>query len=286
MEDLERYMNISHDNTQLGYTLGTPLDVIFGQNATAGLVQEAIIGPYFASGELLRQDITEDLIGVPMHLDIQFLDVNTMDPVEDLYVDIWHCDALGVYSGVNAEGQAGLNTTWLRGFQVTGPEGVVEYDSIVPGHYGGRTHHIHVLTTINSTMLPNNTYVAGVTNHIGQLFFEQSLVDEVETTELYNQNTQSLLRLADDNIAAEVATAIDDPLLKYVRLSDDIKDGVLAYITVGIDLRANHSSNYQPAAHWQEGGVVSLPGWIPEGGIPTGGSLLPLPTSAATTRSS
>jgi protocatechuate 3,4-dioxygenase beta subunit len=278
-------MNISHDHTGLGYTPGTPLEVIFGRNATAGLVQEAIIGPYFASGELMRQDITENMAGVPMHLDIQFLDVNTMKPVKDLYVDVWHCNALGIYSGVSAEGQGGLNTTWLRGFQVTGREGVVEYDTIVPGHYAGRAHHIHVLTTINSTMLPNHTYVAGVTNHIGQLFFEQSLLDEVETTKPYNENTQSLMKLAGDGIAAEVATAVDDPLFKYVRLSDDIKDGVLAYITVGIDLKANYSANYQPAAHWQEGGGVNFPGWVPSG-LPPGGSLLPSATSSAAAGSS
>ncbi|KAJ5056815.1 Intradiol ring-cleavage dioxygenase [Bipolaris maydis] len=180
LEDLERYLNMSHDETQLGYTLNTPLEVIFRKNATAALVPEAIIGSYFASGELMRQDVTENLAGVPMHLDIQFLNINTMKPVKDLYVDIWHCNALGVYSDDSTEGQAGLNTTWLRGLQVTSPEGVVEFDTIVPGHYGGRAHHIHVFTTINSTTLPNHTYIAGVTNHIGQLFLEQSLLDEVE----------------------------------------------------------------------------------------------------------
>lgn len=279
-------MNISHDETELGFTLDTSLEVIFGQNATAGLIPEAIIGPYFASGELLRQDITESVAGVPMHLDIQYLDIHTMHPVKGLYVDLWHCNALGVYSGVSAAGQAGLNTSWLRGFQVTSPEGVVEFDTVVPGHYSGRTHHIHLLTTINSTMLPNNTYVAGVTNHVGQLFFEQSLVDEVETTKPYNENTQLLTKVADDNIAAEVATTAVDPLMKYVRLSDNIQDGVLVYITVGVDLKANYSDNYQPAAHWQEGGGVSLPGWNP---VPIGspaGSILPPATSPSTVSSS
>lgn len=279
-------MNISHDETELGYTLDTPLEVIFGKNATAGLVPEAIIGPYFASGELLRQDVTENIAGVPMHLDVQFLDINTMNPIKDLYVDLWHCNALGIYSGVNAAGQAGLNTTWLRGFQVTSPEGVVEFDTIVPGHYSGRAHHIHVLTTINSTMLPNHTYVAGVTNHVGQLFFEQSLVDEAETTRPYNENTQSLMKVADDSIAQEVATADVDPLMKYVHLSDNIQDGVLVYITVGVDMKANYSENYQPAAHWQEGGGVSLTGWIPVPVVSTVGSHLPSTTSSARVGSS
>ncbi|ETS75768.1 hypothetical protein PFICI_12712 [Pestalotiopsis fici W106-1] len=286
-EDLDKYLAISHDVSDTGYTLDTPTEVIFGSNATAALVQEAILGPYFASGELLRTDVTEGIAGVPLHLDIQFIDINTMDAVEDLYVDIWQCNALGVYSGVALAGQAGLNTTWLRGFQVSNEEGVVEFDTIVPGHYAGRTHHIHILTTINSTMLPNNTYVPGITNHAGQFFFEQSLVDEVETLDPYNTNTQVLVKTADDDIAQSVATSVDDPLLQYVRLSDNLQDGLLAYITVGIDLKANHSDSYQPAAHWEAGGGVSLPGWVPSlpGGVtPTlpPGVPLPITTSAGT----
>ncbi|GAW22165.1 hypothetical protein ANO14919_117000 [Xylariales sp. No.14919] len=279
-EELEEYLTIDHDESDLGYNLGTPTDVIFSSNATAALVQEAILGPYFASGELLRSDITEKIPGVPLHLDIQFIDINTMEAVNDLFVDIWHCDAVGVCtynlylcgyserysvanSGVEATGQAGLNTTWLRGFQISDKEGVVQFDTIVPGHYAGRTHHIHVLTTVNSTLLPNNTYVAGTTNHVGQLFFEQSIVDEVETFAPYNTNNQTLVKTADDDVAQGVATSVDDPLLTYVRLSDNLEDGLLAYITIGIDVAANHSSDYQPAAHWEAGGGVSLPGWQP-----------------------
>ncbi|RWA04045.1 hypothetical protein EKO27_g11062 [Xylaria grammica] len=49
-EELEEYLAIDHGESDLGYNLGTPEDVIFSNNATAALVQEAILGPYFASG--------------------------------------------------------------------------------------------------------------------------------------------------------------------------------------------------------------------------------------------
>lgn len=52
--DLEKYLDISHDNSELGYTLDTPLDVIFDSNATAALVPEVTIGPYWVAGELIR----------------------------------------------------------------------------------------------------------------------------------------------------------------------------------------------------------------------------------------
>lgn len=66
--DLNAYLAESHDVSSLGYTLDTPLDVIFGSNATSGLAPEVTIGPYFVSGEYIRTDVTEDSEGVPVHL--------------------------------------------------------------------------------------------------------------------------------------------------------------------------------------------------------------------------
>lgn len=52
--ELEKYLNVTHDTTELGYTLDTPLDVIFDSNSTAALVPEVTIGPYWVAGELIR----------------------------------------------------------------------------------------------------------------------------------------------------------------------------------------------------------------------------------------
>lgn len=51
---LEKYLNISHDASETGFTLDTPLDVIFDSNSTAALVPEVTIGPYWVAGELIR----------------------------------------------------------------------------------------------------------------------------------------------------------------------------------------------------------------------------------------
>lgn len=51
-------------------------------------------------GEFVRFDVTEDQAGVPTYLDIELLDVNTCEPVANTYIDIWACNATGVYSGV------------------------------------------------------------------------------------------------------------------------------------------------------------------------------------------
>jgi hypothetical protein len=71
-------------------------------------------GPYFVDAGLNRSDIREEREGVP--LDLTFV-VSRIDadaactPLAGALVDIWQCDALGQYSGVeNNEGE-----TFLRG---------------------------------------------------------------------------------------------------------------------------------------------------------------------------
>ncbi|KAI0163464.1 Intradiol ring-cleavage dioxygenase [Pestalotiopsis sp. NC0098] len=253
---LEEWSALDHDVSTTGYTLDTPLATIFDSNSTCSLVPEVTIGPYFVSGELIRTDITDGESGVPLHLDLQFVDTSSCTAVEDLLIDIWHCNATGVYSGVSASGQGGLDTTSFRGVQATDTDGVAQFDTIVPGHYTGRAVHIHLLASADDTILSNETYTVGSVRHIGQLFFDQSLITEVEATSPYNTNTQSLTENTSDGIAAEEATSAYDPYVDYVRLGDSIEDGLLGFITVGIDTSADYIDNYTPAANYQEGGGV------------------------------
>jgi len=169
---LEAWLNTCHDHSEaMGSDLEAAEAAIFTSNATSALTPETIVGPYFVTGEHIRSDITEGQAGVPIHLDMQFIDVATCEPIPDMLVDIWHSNATGVYSGVNGGG--GLNSTFARGVQATDKEGVTKFDSMYPGHYVGRTIHIHVLTRRGGEVLPNGTYTGGTVNHIGQLYFDQ-----------------------------------------------------------------------------------------------------------------
>ena len=56
------------------------------------------------SGEYVRSDVREDQEGVPLYVDIELIDINTCEPVPDLYMDFWHANATGVYSGIVASG--------------------------------------------------------------------------------------------------------------------------------------------------------------------------------------
>src|SRR6476619_7578026 len=75
----------------------------FGSKASAGTVSciltpEMTEGPYYISGEKLRRNITEGRPGTRLDLRLSVVDAQTCKPIKGAIVDIWHADAVGVYS--------------------------------------------------------------------------------------------------------------------------------------------------------------------------------------------
>ncbi|GMF34893.1 unnamed protein product [Phytophthora lilii] len=239
--DLDTVLATSHKSNLTGLTADTGASELFGDDVKCILEPEVTQGPYYV-GELVRSDIREDQEGVSLYAEVQIIDVNTCEPVEGLHVDFWHCNATGVYSGIVASGNgdssdtSNLDKTFLRGLTPTDEDGVASYTSIFPGHYTSRATHIHIIGTYNGTMLENNTYSGGYASHVGQLFFDQDLISEVELTAPYSTNTQELTTNADDSILSEEAAEDFDPVFEYVLLGDSVSDGVLAWISVGVDM--------------------------------------------------
>ncbi|KAF3911350.1 hypothetical protein ABW20_dc0100039 [Dactylellina cionopaga] len=237
---------------------------------------EVTEGPYFVSGEYVRTDISEGQKGVTLYLDIQVIDTNTCEPVTDAYFDAWHTNATGVYSGVIASGNGdgsndptNLNNTFCRGVQFTDADGVIKFKTVFPGHYSGRTTHVHIMSHKGGTVYPNGTYGStGNVTHVGQLFFDEDLRTAVEAVTPYSTNTQPVTLNANDNIASQQAENDYDPFVKYAYLGDIIEDGLLAWITVGVDT----SAEYHPsaAAELTENGGEALSGQGGGGGGPGG----------------
>ncbi|TPX12515.1 uncharacterized protein E0L32_000692 [Thyridium curvatum] len=238
-----KWGQVSHDRTgKVDFTKSTPHVEVFGANTTCIMTPDNIIGPYYVLGEQIRSNVVEGHRGVPVHLEIQFVDVQDCKPVSGLLVDIWQCNATGVYSGVSAAGQGGLKSTFLRGVQQTDKDGVVEFDTIFPGHYQGRATHIHVSAHTGSSILPNNTFTGGDVNHISQLFFDQALISAVEKLAPYNTNRIPLTTNARDLYSGYAATEAYDPFPEYVFLDGkDLSQGLFMWIEVAINTKANYN---------------------------------------------
>ncbi|MFE7357801.1 intradiol ring-cleavage dioxygenase [Streptomyces sp. NPDC057543] len=71
------------------------------------LTSETTEGPYYIDADKFRKDITEDKEGIPLTLRLKVIDSGTCKPVAHAAVDIWHCDALGIYSGYEAMSSGG-----------------------------------------------------------------------------------------------------------------------------------------------------------------------------------
>src|SRR5262249_49294581 len=98
-------------------------------------------------------------------------------PASGVQVDIWHCDAGGLYSDEAANGTVGRK--FLRGYQITDTSGAVHFTTIYPGWYSGRTIHIHfrIRTFSGSTT---------TTNFTSQLFFDEAVNEQVLARAPYN----------------------------------------------------------------------------------------------------
>uniref|UniRef100_K3XDB4 Intradiol ring-cleavage dioxygenases domain-containing protein n=1 Tax=Globisporangium ultimum (strain ATCC 200006 / CBS 805.95 / DAOM BR144) TaxID=431595 RepID=K3XDB4_GLOUD len=102
-------------------------------------------------------------------------------------------------------------------------------------HYTGRASHIHVLGSHDGTVLANKTYSGGKAAHVGQIFFDQDLITEVEATSKYAVNTQAITLNSADSIFSESAASGFDPIMEYVLLGDSVEDGIFAWISIGVD---------------------------------------------------
>ena len=111
-------------------------------------------GPFFVDEKLNRSNLimgeTSDAIvkAVPLKLVMGVFEVNGMmcKPLTGVQVDIWHADAIGVYSDVASGAVQATDTRgkkFLRGYQVTNEQGVVTFETAYPGWYMSRTIHIH-----------------------------------------------------------------------------------------------------------------------------------------------
>jgi protocatechuate 3,4-dioxygenase beta subunit len=94
-------------------------------------------GPYYLRDVPEREDLREGLPGVPLRLRLGVRD-QACRPLVGARVDLWHTDALGRYSGVNAPG------TFCRGFRRTDAQGAVAFLTLFPGWYPSRTPHLHL----------------------------------------------------------------------------------------------------------------------------------------------
>jgi protocatechuate 3,4-dioxygenase beta subunit len=198
---------------------------LFDRSASCSLTPEETEGPYYFDVDSIRSDVREDREGTLLRLAVRVRDAESCKPIENAVVDIWHCDALGSYSGYESSGGeppggGGGNSgpaddeTYLRGVQVTNAEGIVEFKTIYPGWYRGRTVHIHAKVHVNKRTVLT-----------AQLYFDEKVNTAVYSRKPYSEHTGREQFNDSDNI-------FDEKLLLTLQRKGD---GYLALMTFDVE---------------------------------------------------
>jgi protocatechuate 3,4-dioxygenase beta subunit len=184
-------------------------------------------GPYFVDGMLNRSDIRSDpdtgvvKAGAPLLLTFRISEIGSSacTPLAGALVDVWHCDANGVYSGVTDRSFDTKGQKWLRGYQVTDENGTAAFTTIYPGWYPGRTIHIHFKVRTAPDAAQGHEFTS-------QLFFDDALSDQVLAQPPYNTRGYRTVLNSQDRI-------YNDELLLDV--TPDVS-GYVALFDLGLDL--------------------------------------------------
>ncbi|HXU66321.1 MAG TPA: intradiol ring-cleavage dioxygenase [Casimicrobiaceae bacterium] len=157
-------------------------------------------GPFFVDERLERADIRSDPTdgsirqGVPLLLALRIVAVTGRDcqPARDAIVDVWHCDAAGIYSDADGMGLRTRGSKFLRGYQVSDASGEVRFTTIYPGAYRGRAVHVHFKVRTNTG--------ARRDEFTSQLYFDDALTDRVHAAAPYAASIRQRTRNVQDGL--------------------------------------------------------------------------------------
>jgi protocatechuate 3,4-dioxygenase beta subunit len=219
------------------------------------LTPEVTEGPYYTDPKLVRADVTEGRPGVPTELQLQVVDAMCR-PLSNARIDIWHCDATGLYSNYSGQGDTGttstVGATFMRGTLMTGGDGVATFKTVYPSWYRGRTTHIHFKVFLNTANVLT-----------GQIFFPDALSEYLYRNVAPYTSRASKRDTANngDDIASQATAAS----FAYVK---ERKDSYLAAMVIGVN-PSGKSANFSQSPGPLPGAGGPPPGGF--GGPPPGG---------------
>ncbi|MFI6544014.1 intradiol ring-cleavage dioxygenase [Streptomyces prunicolor] len=202
--------------------------------AVCTLTKELTEGPYYLDGALVRADVTEGKAGIPLKLALTVVNDSTCAVIPNALVEIWHCDALGEYSGyVGNNGHSEPDDgTFLRGGILTNSAGLANITTIYPGWYRGRCVHIHVKVHTGVTLTSDGSFTGGSELHTGQLFIDEAITTAVAKISPYSTNTVTRTTLAQDSIYDDGGAA--SGLMTLAALGSSTSSGYTGTLTLGV----------------------------------------------------
>jgi protocatechuate 3,4-dioxygenase beta subunit len=225
------------------------------------LTAEQEEGPFYVAVDDVREHIVLGQTGLPLQLEITIINSKTCKPLKHAAVDIWHCNASGIYSDISSENTVGK--TYLRGVQFTDKHGLVTFKTIFPGHYAGRTTHIHARIHIGSAD-SSGKLTGGHVAHTGQMFPPDAVYQEVYKLSPYNAETATIVTHAEDRVWSDQHGS--EAPLKIKKIGNRLSKGLTASVTLAV----NRSATPALIGATSDGTGSSPTGPTPTGTSPSG----------------
>jgi protocatechuate 3,4-dioxygenase beta subunit len=197
------------------------------------LTAEQEEGPFYVAVDDVRDDIVLGQAGLPVELTLTIISSLTCKPLKHAAVDIWQCNAHGVYSDISSEST--LGQTYLRGVQFTNKHGQVTFKTLFPGHYAGRTTHVHARIHISSAD-SRGKLTGGHIAHTGQMFPPDAVNAEVYKLAPYDTETVALVTHSQDRVWSQQHGS--EGLLEVTKLGHRLSEGLAAGVTMAVDPNA------------------------------------------------
>lgn len=199
-----------------GKSYGNPFSS--GLGSTCTVHRSSTEGPCHAPS-LVRQDVSEGSLGVPMRLELLIVNAQCL-PVPNATVEIWMCDTKGVYSGdidgsndafCTGGSAAAAAARWGRGTQTAGSDGRVTFDANFPGWYSGRATHVHFKVSVGST-----AYLTS------QLFFPETIKSDIysNVSSYLAPSGNGYILNANDNVLTQASLVASEVVVSTAQQSD------------------------------------------------------------------
>ncbi|KAG8821664.1 hypothetical protein FRC17_009756 [Serendipita sp. 399] len=226
----------------------------------------SLLSPYYLRDDFVRGDIREDLEGTTLYLDIGVIDIQTCQPAEDVFVEIWSCSPRGEYSAFGSGGTTnsttgggggggGGNSTAVPPSGSGGGGGPPSQTMSGPlpsgsgqpggggGGPGGGGGGGSGSKANSKNFLRGGLPVEanGLVEMTGQIFFDEAINALVLAQEAYSGTGQSRTYNADDGILEQANTGGFSAFADIEWLGDSLEEGLLGYITIGIDSNAEYN---------------------------------------------
>jgi len=142
----------------------------FGGAQQCTMLKNSVEGPFFFCTNPGIADLARGQPGAPLVIALRAINAATCQPIRDAVIDVWHCDAKGLYSGQNLAVDEAIKSAshappvnddrHCRGALRTDADGIAEFRSIYPGYYVGRAIHIHFKVHVgNRAFLTNQAHL-------------------------------------------------------------------------------------------------------------------------------